>query len=397
LKYRNIDTKSLGSAIILYCSTLFFASYYIEAATLVILLIFSAVNRSKRSDSHIKVPPAELVVLLVFYALLAFIYIFSADKFSIFESNPVVGIFLLLIAILCSGFLSKNVLFYFLVLCGFESFLAFYQYISGTQYFFEAQLVGRDALNSSDVYGLYSNKSLGLGYSSTQLSAKIIFSLCAYISKGGRPSLLLLSILMVGSLATFSRAGVLCLAIIIMTLIYNRGLLYKILITSLFIIIVLLFYKYLEVIFLKNKSIIELLNGEVDISFLLTGRVYIWEQAWVYWVENLIAGGLGVAQTFKKIGGEANAHNAILYILTKGGILLFIPYILIFRKVGSRIGLVRFFGLFTFMMFGASIGSYLSYYEVMLFSMLYPTQNLNLHQLSRDQLEQDSASRIEPC
>ncbi|SNB54886.1 O-antigen ligase like membrane protein [Marinobacter sp. es.042] len=367
------QTRAFFPALILYASTLFFASYFVEVALLSIFLVVSLVINANSAGLKIKRLPFELVTLLSAYVILSIIYVFWKSDHSLVGSNPVLGVTLLTIMVVSSGLLSKDVLYVFLILCAFESILAVGQYISGTPYFFDAQLVGRESLNSSDIYGLYSEKVLGLGYSSTQLSAKIIFALCAFIGKGGKPSTALLAILMAGSLVTFSRAGVLSLSIIVFYLFYARGLIHKFFAVTSAVLVLILFYNYLETIFLKNNEFSSIFSGELDFSVILTGRLDIWRQAWDFWLHNFVFGGVGVSQAFEKVNGEANAHNTFLYILSKGGIFLLIPYLLIMIAIARKVPFLVFISLLLFSTFGSMFGSYLSYYEVIIFSLLYPS------------------------
>lgn len=366
-------------ALLIYCQTIFFSDYRVQVAVIFMLACISLFKNSLFIRYH----PSQIFLLLV-YIILSFLFILkNQSSVELAASNPVVGLFILSITYIASNSISKNVIRLLLYMLCLEALIIVLQFNFHFPFMSSTQLSQGGGLEGSGNLGLYGMKVTGLGSSSTQFSAKAIFILLAAKVFHVRVNWFFIMAIFVGGLLTFSRAGLIGLSVICFSLSMNsqtsrRKLIFIFLVLiSLSAIILLSFYhsfiiSLLEQNFLKGRNIFNVIRSP---ELIFTGRAYLWAEGFNFWINNLAFGNLGSALYIFYSGNEYHVHNSFLYILTKGGVLLAIPYVWILYVTFKKIGYLAFSGFFFYLFFGSSLGSYGSFYEMFLFSFIISTSN----------------------
>lgn len=372
LVFSRDEAVSLFSAVIIYLMTLFFVEYYAEIVIVAVLLGVIAIKRKGCLTF-----PNIFYWLVAFYCFLAVLYVVnSGGSFNLLTSNPLFGVLLVLITILASNIVNKRVVAWLIFFLCLESVCIGFQFLTETPYFFETQNVSGKEIFFSEGGGLYKNKVLGLGVSSAQFSAKAVFILFLALKFKVRIQFFLVFLIFLGVAATFSRAGFVAFLMVAFGCIYSGlNCRFKYALSALFLALLLvflflagfIFVDFLNVNFLKGRGLVELFENP---DLILTGRFYLWKDGWLFWLDNILFGNFGEAYKVYWHDRLFHVHNSFLYLLTKGGIGLFVIYVCMLRSVFRGVPVISVLGFLLYLFFGSSLGSYSSFYELLLFSMV---------------------------
>lgn len=316
----NVGVKipDLLVGLLIYISTLFFASNAVLVLVLLVLAL-QGKNTIWKSDFIF----LAIFVLLAFFNIVIHINEFDASRHISSLAVPLVFFMALL-----APKINDSALKLFVVLTCFEVLVGIYEFQLGQVAIFASQVDSANQQMSYDSDYLYDLRVYGLSANSSILAEKIFLSilLVFYFKNSLRYFFVICCILGLGLFVTFNRTTII-VTIFFLCLVYLSGRVSarKIFFASLFLIFVSLIisanWDFLLLQFARG-SVGELSHSELS-------RIYFWEKSFDHLISSpLFGNGSLTYRVFSpEVGNFQHAHNSLIMIFSTHG--LFIPLFLL--------------------------------------------------------------------